>query len=147
MKNKKAAAAGYGHKRARKSTPVVATFTTGILRRNPGTNFAVVDAVNLSRLSSRRVAVQVIDWSNGTPVALPVSPCNRNRCVVTVPVNMSRFLFADVSNVAFTYEVRVTRIVDRNLVTNVFGLSNTPLTPQTGNNVLERELVRLRRMK
>jgi len=147
LNKKKAAAAGYGCKCKRRNTAVVATFTTGILRRNPGTNFAVVDVVNLSRLYGRRVAVQVFDWSNGTPVALPVMPCNATRCVVNVPVNASRFLYADVSDVAFTYEVRVTRIVGHNLVTNVFGLSNAPLTPQTGNNVLERELVRLRRMK
>lgn len=152
LKNRKASAAGYGkpskcYKPHRNSGPVVATYTTGILRRNPGTNFALADVVNLNRNTSRRVLVQVFDWSSGTPIALPVLPCNATRCVQTVAPNNTVFLFADVSNVAFTYEVRITHVVDRNLVVNVYGLSNVPITPQEGNTVLERNLVRLRRMR
>ncbi|EFM08622.1 conserved hypothetical protein [Paenibacillus curdlanolyticus YK9] len=130
----------------RRTATTLATYTTGILRRPPGTQFALVDAVNLSAFS-RSVTVRVYDWSSGTPVALPVFPCETRSCTLWLGANRSDFLYADVSNVQFKYEVRITRLADRNLVTNVFGVSNTPFTPQTGGTVLQKNLVRIRRMR
>ncbi|MCM3626958.1 hypothetical protein M3194_06235 [Paenibacillus glycanilyticus] len=104
-----------------------ATYTTGILRRNTNTNYAIVDMVNLNRYGSRKVKVQIYDWSNGTPVALPVYPC---RTAVTVEPNRSTYTYADVSKVSFKYEVRITRVIDPNLVNNVFGL-NKLYSPQS----------------
>ncbi|MWC29417.1 hypothetical protein [Paenibacillus sp. MMS18-CY102] len=130
----------------RLSGATLGTYTTGILRRPPGTQFSLVDAVNLSKFS-RSVTVRVYDWSSGTPVALPVFPCETRSCTVWLGANRSDFLYADVSNVQFKYEVRITRPIDRNLVTNVFGVSNTPFTPQPGDTVLQKNLVRIRRMR
>jgi hypothetical protein len=53
-------------------------------------------------------------------------------------------LFADVSKVGFKYEVRITQHEDRRLITNVFGVTKSPFTPQEGDTVLQRDLVRIR---
>ncbi|SEO34959.1 hypothetical protein [Paenibacillus sp. OV219] len=130
-----------------KRTPVRAVFSTGILRRNPGTNFALVDLVNLGKTIAREMRVQVFDWSSGLPVPLTLSPCNTTTCLVSLAPGTSNFVYADVSNVQFRYEVRITRrSVNRNVILNVTGLGEQPtLTPQTGNNVLQHGLVRLKR--
>ncbi|ACT00543.1 hypothetical protein [Paenibacillus sp. JDR-2] len=129
-------------KRAKKA----AIYTTGILRRNTNTNYAIVDAVNLNGYGDRKIMVQVFDWSSGAPVALPVYPCQTKRCIVTVGPNRSAYLYADVSKVQFKYEVRISRVIDRNLVNNVFGL-NKMFSPQSGNTVLERNLIKLHRKR
>jgi hypothetical protein len=129
-----------------KKTKKIAVYTTGILRRNTNTNYAIVDIVNLNRYGSRKVKVQVYDWSNGTPVALPVYPCRTKSCAVPVEPNQSTYLYADVTKVLYKYEVRITRVIDRNLVNNVFGL-NKLFSPQSGNTVLERNLIRLYRKR
>ncbi|UQZ85590.1 hypothetical protein SK3146_04879 [Paenibacillus konkukensis] len=125
------------HKRTR------VVYTTGILRRNPRTKYALVDCVNLGK-HSRRVTVQVLDWSSGSPVPLKVSPCRTTRCTVTVGPRQSVFLFADVSKVAFKYEVRITQSADRTFVTNVYGVTKTTFKPLEGGTVLQRDLVKLR---
>jgi len=121
-----------------------ATLSTGILRRPRKTKFALVDVVNLNKAASRLVTVQVFDWSAGAPVPLKVSPCNTKTCTVRVAPNSSVFFFADVSKVSFKYEVRITQLLDRKLITNVFGVTNAPFTPQDGDTVLQRNLVRIR---
>ncbi|MGO4276534.1 hypothetical protein AB4Z22_43045, partial [Paenibacillus sp. TAF58] len=93
---------------------------------------------------SRRVMVQVFDWSTGSPIPLKVSPCNRKKCTVIVAPNKSVFLFADVSKVKFKYEVRITQHKDCKLVTNVTGVTKAPFTPQEGDTVLQRSLIRLK---
>ncbi|WP_063891865.1 hypothetical protein [Paenibacillus sp. Soil787] len=120
------------------------TFSTGILRRPNKTKFALVDVVNFNKKCSCRVTVQVFDWSTGSPIPLKVSPCNRNKCTVTVAGGKSVFLFADVSKVKFKYEVRITQHKDRKLVTNVTGVTNAPFTPQEGDTVLQRSLIRIK---
>ncbi|SDX33007.1 hypothetical protein [Paenibacillus sp. CF384] len=122
-----------------------AVYSTGILRRNPGTNFALVDLVNLGYKNALRMCVQVFDWSSGLPVALKVSPCNTTKCFVPLAPGTSNFVYADVSSVSYKYEVRISRsTANRNVILNVFGLSKEPLTPQTGNNVLQHALVRIK---
>ncbi|MFC4812475.1 hypothetical protein [Paenibacillus sp. GCM10023250] len=122
-----------------------AVFTTGILRRNPGTRYALVDLVNLGATVARCMTVQVFDWSNGLPVALNVTPCDAKVCNVSLAPGTSNFVYADISGVQFKYEVRIARPVrNRNLVLNVWGLSSEPLTPQIGNNVLQHQLFRVK---
>jgi hypothetical protein len=118
-------------------------FSTGILRKHPDTNFALVDAVNLDPHRVRAVAVQVFDWSTGFPVPLLVSPCNTTSCKLIIHPNTSVFFFADISTVEFKYEVRITRSEDRMMVTNVFGVTAEPFTPQEGGTVLQQELVKV----
>ncbi|REE86481.1 hypothetical protein A8990_11090 [Paenibacillus taihuensis] len=89
--------------------PVRTVFTTGILRRNPGTNFALVDLVNLGKTIAREMKVEVFDWSSGLPVPLTLTPCNQAACLVSLAPGMSNFVFADVSNAQFKYEVRISR--------------------------------------
>lgn len=43
----------------------------------------------------------------------------------------------------FAYEVRIIRSKDRDVVTNVFGLSAIVFNPQEGNNVLQHDLAKL----
>ncbi|MFC3770508.1 hypothetical protein [Paenibacillus sp. GCM10012303] len=121
-----------------------ATYSTGILRRPPKTKFALIDVVNLHAAGSRLVTVEVFDWSNGSPVPLRVSPCGSRSCTVRVRAGQSVFLYADVSKVRFKYEVRLTLRADRKLIANVFGVTNAPFTPQEGDTVLQRNLVRIR---
>ncbi|TBL76051.1 hypothetical protein [Paenibacillus thalictri] len=121
-----------------------ATYSTGILRKPPKTKFALVDVVNLNKGGSRTVEVQVFDWSNGSPVPLKVTPCGTRKCRVVVGPNKSVFLYADVSRVKFKYEVRITMSLDPKLIANVYGVTNAPFTPQAGDTVLQRSLVRIR---
>ncbi|THF84552.1 hypothetical protein [Cohnella fermenti] len=120
-----------------------ATYSTGILRKAPKTNYALVDVVNLSAHAARSVTVQVFDWSSGSPVALKVSPCDARICTVRVGPRRSVFLFANVSRVQFKYEVRVTQSPDRRLITNVTGVTGSPFAPQVGETVLQLQLVKL----
>lgn len=117
--------------------------STGILRRPKKTKFALIDIVNLNKMRCRRVTVQVFDWSSGSPVPLKVSPCVRKICTVSIAPNKSVFLFADVSKVSFKYEVRIRQNEDPKLITNVTGVTNTPFTPQAGDTVLQRNLIKI----
>ncbi|MCY9668482.1 hypothetical protein M5X11_26745 [Paenibacillus alginolyticus] len=98
----------------------------------------------INKKCSRRVTVQVFDWSTGSAIPLKVSPCNRKNCTVTVAPHKSVFLFADVSKVKFKYEVLITQLHDRKLVTNVTGVTNAPFTPQEGDTVLQRSLIKIK---
>lgn len=120
-----------------------ANYSTGIVRRSPRTRFALVDVVNLNPTRARSVTVQVFDWSNGSPIPLKVSPCGAKKCTIMVAPNKSVFLYADVSRVSFKYEVRITQSGDRKLITNVYGVTNEPFTPQEGGTVLQRSLIKL----
>lgn len=62
---------------------------------------------------------------------------------MTVGPNKSIFLYADVSHVKFKYEVRITQLESRTLVTNVFGVTNAPFTPQAGDTVLQSNLIKI----
>lgn len=119
------------------------TLTTGILRRPKKTKFALVDVVNLHKFVSRKLTVQIFDWSSGSPVPLKVTPCGTKTCNVTVGPNKSVFLYADVSQVKFKYEVRITQRDCRTLVTNVFGVTKAPFTPQAGDTVLQSNLIKI----
>ncbi|WP_201755318.1 hypothetical protein [Paenibacillus glycinis] len=128
--------------RARISRRIV--FSTGILRRNPCTAFALVDLANLGATVARRMTVQVFDWSRGLPVALKLLPCNSTRCFVSLAPGTADFVYADVTGVEFKYEVRISKAsVNRNVILNVSGLSAEPMTPQTGDNVLHHQLFRI----
>ncbi|MEW4152322.1 hypothetical protein Q0N88_19610 [Bacillus thuringiensis] len=53
-------------------------------------------------------------------------------------------LFLDIYEFCNTlYEVRIIRPKDRDVVTNVFGLSAIVFNPQEGNNVLQHDLAKL----
>ncbi|WP_225446473.1 hypothetical protein [Paenibacillus rhizovicinus] len=154
-KQRKAAASGNAKPQSRKrnrrmvgarATTTRAVFSTGILRRNPDTTYALVDLVNLGTTIANRMTVQVFDWSSGLPVALNLSPCNTTKCLVSLAPGTSNFVFADVSGVEFKYEVRISRAAfNRNVILNVSGLSAEPMTPQVGNNVLQLQLFRIKR--
>ncbi|MBO7745702.1 hypothetical protein I8J29_15935 [Paenibacillus sp. MWE-103] len=119
--------------------------TTGILRRHPGTTYALVDFVNLSARVARCMTVQIFDWSSGLPVALNITPCDAKKCNVSLAPGTSNFVYADISSVQFKYEVRVAKPArNRNVVLNVWGLSSEPLIPQFGNNVLQHQLFRIK---
>jgi hypothetical protein len=120
------------------------TYSTGILRRPPKTKFALVDVVNLNKTCFRSVTVQVFDWSNGSPIPLKVSPCGAKKCFIRVAPNKSVFLYAVVSKVSFKYEVRIKQHKDPKLISNVYGVTNEPFTPQEGDTVLQRSLIRIR---
>ncbi|WP_258207593.1 hypothetical protein [Paenibacillus radicibacter] len=100
--------------------------------------------MNLNRACARSVTVQVFDWSSGSPVPLLVSPCGTKKCTVRVEPNQSVFLFSDVSKVVFKYEVRITQVDDPRLITNVTGVTKVAFTPQTGDTVLQSNLIRIR---
>ncbi|SFI77377.1 hypothetical protein SAMN02799624_02118 [Paenibacillus sp. UNC496MF] len=120
-------------------------FTTGILRRHPGTTYALVDFVNLSARVARCMTVQIFDWSSGLPVALNVTPCDAKKCNVSLAPGTSNFVYADISSVQFKYEVRIAKPArNNNVVLNVWGLSSEPLVPQFGNNVLQHQLFRIK---
>lgn len=120
-------------------------YTTGLLRRNPDTHYALVDLVNLGTTIAKRMTVQVFDWSSGLPVALELTPCQTTKCLVSLAPGTSDFVYADVSGVAFKYEVRIARhAANANVVLNVSGLSDEPMTPQVGNNVLQLGLFRIK---
>ncbi|MFH5187305.1 hypothetical protein ACHHV8_34645 [Paenibacillus sp. TAB 01] len=119
-------------------------FSTGILRRNPNTSFALVDVMNLGSGTISDIAVQVFDWSSGTAVPLNVSPCELPVCKVTLSPRTSDFLYADVSGVEFKYEVRISLPRHANVLLNVTGVSAAPFTPQVGDNVLQHNLVEIR---
>ncbi|AWB43009.1 hypothetical protein DCC85_01345 [Paenibacillus sp. CAA11] len=123
-----------------------AIYSTGILRRPGNVRYALVDVVNLNRTTSRNVTVEVFDWSSGSPVALQIQPTGSQRCKVKVGPNQTVYLYADISNVRFKYEVRVSRILDRRLIANVFGVTNVPYAPQEGGTVLQRNLVKINRV-
>ncbi|OXM84969.1 hypothetical protein CF651_18020 [Paenibacillus rigui] len=120
------------------------TLTTGVLRRNPNTQFALVDVANLSYDTVNEIAVQVFDWSSGSAVPLAVQPCELEVCKVALSPNSSDFLYADVSGVEFKYEVRITLPREANVLVNVTGVSEAPFTPQVGDNVLQHSLVEIR---
>ncbi|MFS0862593.1 hypothetical protein [Fredinandcohnia sp. 179-A 10B2 NHS] len=115
--------------------------STGLLRRHSDTLFLVVDAMNADPDDSRRVTVQMFDWSTGSPVQLPMSTPGTQ----TLPPNQARtFLSQALPNSTFVYEVRVIHPDDKDVVTNVFGLSTFPFNPQEGNNVVQHDLAELK---
>lgn len=116
------------------------TLSTGILRRHSATLFLTVDAMNVDPDDTRRVTVEMFDWSSGSPVLLPlVDPSTQ-----TLPPNRYvTFRSAALPPALFAYEVRIIRPRDRDVVTNVFGLSAIVFNPQEGNNVLQHDLAKL----
>lgn len=72
---------------------------------------------------------------------MKVSPCGSKTCTVRVGPHKSVFLYSDVSKVRFKYEVCLIQQLDRQLITNVYGVTNAPFTPQEGGTVLQRNLV------
>jgi hypothetical protein len=63
----------------------------------------------------------------------------------TIPPNSFRtFRSFQLPPNTFAYEVRIIHPNDRDVVTNVFGLSASPFDPEEGNNVLQHDLARLR---
>ncbi|HDR8051584.1 hypothetical protein [Bacillus cereus] len=116
------------------------TLSTGVLRRHSATLFLTVEAMNVDLDDTRRVTVEMFDWSSGSPVLLPlIDPSTQ-----TLPPNRYvTFRSAALPPALFAYEVRIIRPKDRDVVTNVFGLSATIFNPQEGNNVLQHDLAKL----
>ncbi|TVX88097.1 hypothetical protein [Paenibacillus agilis] len=117
-------------------------YSTGILRKAPRTNYALVDVVNLNTRNSRSITVQVFDWSNGNPIPLKLSPRMRTGRIRVGP-NKSVYVYADVSKVKFKYEVRITQSDARDLISNVTGVTRVTFAPQAGDTVLQHNLVRI----
>ncbi|MDF9451759.1 hypothetical protein [Bacillus toyonensis] len=114
--------------------------STGILRRHSATLFFTVDAMNVDPDDTRRVTVEMFDWSSGSPVFLPLlDPSTQT----LAPNQYVTFRSAALPPGVFAYEVRITHPNDRDVVTNVFGLSAIVFNPQEGNNVLQHDLAKL----
>ncbi|MDF9466504.1 hypothetical protein NYE71_19740 [Bacillus sp. FSL K6-0273] len=131
---------GYGHPPKKCCEYHNETLSTGILRRHSATLFLTVDAMNVDPDDTRRVTVEMFDWSSGSPVLLPlIDPSTQ-----TLPPNRYvTFRSAALPPTLFAYEVRIIRPKDRDVVTNVFGLSAIVFNPQEGNNVLQHDLAKL----
>ncbi|MGE1166335.1 hypothetical protein ACQJ0Y_24540 [Peribacillus simplex] len=115
--------------------------STGILRRHSNTLFLTVEAMNVDPDDFRDVTVQMFDWSSGAPVALPLTTPTSQ----TIPPNQGRsFISAALPAGTFVYEVRIIHPDDKDVVTNVFGLSSFPFDPQEGNNALQHDLAELK---
>lgn len=116
------------------------TLSTGVLRRHSATLFLTVEAMNVDPDDTRRVTVEMFDWSSGSPVLLPLI----DSLTQTLPPNRYvTFRSAALPPALFAYEVRIIRPKDRDVVTNVFGLSAIIFNPQEGNNVLQHDLAKL----
>ncbi|MFB5550719.1 hypothetical protein ACE41B_16685 [Bacillus cereus] len=131
---------GYGHPPKKCCEYHNETLSTGILRRHSATLFLTVDAMNVDPDDTRRVTVEMFDWSSGSPVLLPlIDPSTQ-----TLPPNRYvTFRSAALPPTLFAYEVRIIRPKDRDVVTNVFGLSAIVFNPQEGNKVLQHDLAKL----
>ncbi|MFD0587216.1 hypothetical protein ACFQZE_04285 [Paenibacillus sp. GCM10027627] len=115
--------------------------STGVLRRHSSTQFLTVEALNADPDDFRTVTVQMFDWSSGSPVLLPlVDPTTQ-----TIPPTQYRtFRSFQIPPTTFAYEVRIFHPKDKDVVTNVFGLSDISFDPQEGNNVLQHDLAKLK---
>ncbi|PEC47201.1 hypothetical protein COJ46_10805 [Bacillus sp. AFS077874] len=111
--------------------------STGVLRRHSSTQFLTVEALNVDPDDARSVSVLMFDWSSGFPVILPmVDPST-----VTIPPNQYRtFRSFQLPATLFAYEVRILHPKDRDVVVNVFGLSDIAFDPQEGNNAMQHDL-------
>ncbi|WP_286134015.1 hypothetical protein [Bacillus sp. AFS053548] len=111
--------------------------STGVLRRHSDTQFLTVEAVNVDPDDSRTVSVLMFDWSSGSPVILPMA----DPTTVSIPPNQYRtFRSFQLPANLFAYEVRIHHPKDRDVVVNVFGLSDIAFDPQEGNNALQHDL-------
>ncbi|WP_235822103.1 hypothetical protein [Gottfriedia luciferensis] len=111
--------------------------TTGVLRRHSSTMFLTVEAFNVDPDSFRSVSVLMFDWSSGFPVVIPMA----DPSTVSIPPNQYRtFRSFQLPSNLFAYEVRVLHPKDKDVVVNVFGLSDIAFDPQTGNNAMQHDL-------
>ncbi|MFF2890069.1 hypothetical protein [Paenibacillus sp. NPDC057967] len=115
--------------------------STGVLRRHSSTEFLTVEAMNVDPNDSRSVTVQMFDWSSGSPVLISMA----DPTTQTIPPNQYRtFRSFELTPSTFAYEVRIVHPKDKDVVTNVFGLSDIAFDPQEGNNVLQHDLAKLK---
>lgn len=79
----------------------------------------------------------MFDWSCGLPVILPMAAPT----TVTIPSNQYRtFRSFKLPPTLYAYEVRILHPKDRDVVVNVFGLSDMAYDPQGGNNAMQHAL-------
>ncbi|PGA90848.1 hypothetical protein [Bacillus toyonensis] len=131
---------GYGYSSKKCCKHHNEILSTGVLRRHSATLFLTVDAMNVDPDDTHRVTVEMFDWSSGSPVLLPlVDPSTRT----LAPNQYVTFRSAALPPGLFAYEVRIIHPNDRDVVTNVFGLSAIVFNPQEGNNVLQHDLAKL----
>lgn len=115
--------------------------TTGVLRRHSSTAFLTVEALNVDPDDSHAVTVQMFDWSSGSAASIPmVDPTTQT----LAPEQYRTFRSFQLSPGLYAYEVRITHTKDKDVVTNVFGLSQITFDPQEGNNALQHDLARLK---
>ena len=116
---------GYGHPPGRCHKHHNETLSTGVLRRHSATLFLTVEAMNVDPDDTRRVTVEMFDWSSGSPVLLPlIDPSTQ-----TLPPNRYvTFRSATLPPALFAYEVRIIRPKDKDVVTNVLVLVQSYLT-------------------
>ncbi len=122
--------------------------STGVLTREPDTVCAVVNILNLDRYT-HKVKVEVWDWSSyDFPVLLPVyigpdPPTQVNK--FNIPKKHLAVLYADLQeSQTELYEIRIIQYVQGKLLINCFGRSAPPYTSQTGNTVLQNDLVEMK---
>lgn len=105
--------------------------STGVLKKNPGTDFAHTEVMNRGA-SPITATVMVFNWDTNSPVRI-------GNNTVTIPANSLRFFNADLSGVDDHYEVVVILSTTSNVIVNHFGLAGD--VPQEGNIVLARDFV------
>ena len=131
---------GYDHPPEKHHKHHNETLSTGVLRRHSATLFLTVEAMNVDPDDTHTVTVEMFDWSSGSPILLPlVDPSTQT----LAPNRRVTFRSAALSSGFFAFEVRIIRSKDRDVVTNVFGLSAIVFNPQEGNNVLQHDLAKL----
>lgn len=99
------------------------TLSTGVIKKDPTSNFAHIEVVNLDPNDSRTVFVQAFNWDTNSPVAIPGSS------LVTLNPNTLVSFNASLAGVVNHFEVRITFIrTSEDAVANVFEVQdNTPL--------------------
>ena len=99
--------------------------STGVIKKDPTSNIAHIEVVNLDSDDTRKVIVQAFDWDSNSPVAIPVTPSG------TVTINPNTLVSFDVFliDVINHFEVRITFVkTSEDVVANVFETQGaTPL--------------------
>lgn len=119
-------------------------FSTGVLTREPQTITAVVNIANLDKHKTRKIVVEVLDWSTySNPIKVPVL-IGENEPVVfpyeLQPKNLA-VMYADLDETVSLYEIRIQYLHNANIIANCFGRSRPPYTSQVGNTVLQSSLI------
>ncbi|WP_367015833.1 hypothetical protein [Priestia koreensis] len=114
------------------------TLSTGVLIRKPRGSSAVINAVNVGRVS-HDVTVEVWDWSSySNPKKLPVLIGNNEEASFPYrlrPNNLAVFYSFLLSEGVLFYEVRIIYRKNKNIIVNI--------DSQSGDQILQHQLVEI----